>query len=78
MDLHNNEVGRRIARENPDADSDELATLVEQAVRDGQTVVISQDGNLGYSDQIPVRRIGQAPNIPQSPGVDPGKSDDTR
>ena len=78
MDLHNNEVGRRIARENPDADPDELASLVEQAVRDGHTVVIDQDGNLGYSDQIPIGRTGQAPNVAQPPGADPGEPDDTR
>jgi len=78
MDLHNNEVGRRIARESPDADPDELASLVEQAVRDGHTVVIDQDGNLGYSDQIPIGRTGQAPNVAQPPGADPGEPDDTR
>lgn len=52
MDLHNNEVGRRIAMENPDASPDELASLVEQAVRDGEMVVISQDDKLVRSDQL--------------------------
>lgn len=52
MDLHNNEVGRRIATENPDASPDELAALVEQAVRDGEMVVIGQDDKLVRSDQV--------------------------
>ncbi len=52
MDLHNNEVGRRIAMENPDASPDELAALVEQAVRDGEMVVVGQDDKLVRSDQV--------------------------
>jgi hypothetical protein len=41
MDLHNNEVGRRIALENPDASREELRDLVEQAVRNGEMVVVT-------------------------------------
>lgn len=52
MDLHNNEVGRRIALENPDAGEEELRGLVEQAVRDGEMVVISTDERLDHSDQV--------------------------
>ncbi|MCA1672226.1 MAG: hypothetical protein LC799_08505, partial [Actinobacteria bacterium] len=52
MDLHNNEVGRRIALENPDASEEELRGLVEQAVRDGEMVVIGTDGRLDHSDQV--------------------------
>lgn len=51
MDLHNNEVGRRIAAENPDASREELRNLVEQAVRDGEMVVVGTDGRLDHSDQ---------------------------
>ncbi|MFN2494644.1 MAG: hypothetical protein ABR608_01875 [Pseudonocardiaceae bacterium] len=78
MDLHNNEVGRHIARENPDASPEELASLVEQAVREGQTVVIDQDDNLAYSDQIPIGQTGTAPEIPQPPGTEPSQPDGTR
>ncbi len=52
MDLHNNEVGRRIALENPDADEEELRDLVEQAVRDGEMVVVGTDERLDHSDQV--------------------------
>ncbi|WP_211273057.1 DUF6973 domain-containing protein, partial [Streptomyces albus] len=53
MDLHNNEVGRRIAREHPDAGEEELADLVEKAVRDGEMVVIPKGGGrLVFSDQV--------------------------
>lgn len=52
MDLHNNEVGRRIALENPDADEEELRGLVEQAVRDGEMVVIGTDERLDHSNQV--------------------------
>ncbi|MGV0744843.1 DUF6973 domain-containing protein [Mycolicibacterium sp. XJ870] len=55
MDLWNNEVGRRIAAANPDASSEQLAGMVEQAVRNGETVVIRPDGQgVIWSDQIPV------------------------
>lgn len=30
MDLYNNELGRLIAAEHPDADPDELASLIQQ------------------------------------------------
>lgn len=36
MDLHNNEVGRRIAMENPNATDEELANLIMQAVERGE------------------------------------------
>lgn len=55
MDLWNNEVGRGIATANPGASTDQLADMVEQAVRDGDTVVVRPDGNgVMWSDQIPV------------------------
>ncbi|MGH4016921.1 MAG: DUF6973 domain-containing protein [Pseudonocardiaceae bacterium] len=52
MDLHNNEVGRRIALENPDAGEEELRELVGQAVRDGEMVVVGTDERLDHSDQV--------------------------
>lgn len=56
MDLYNNEVGRRIAKENPAATSEQLAALIERAVTDGSVVVIDRNGDLAWSDQV---RIGQ-------------------
>lgn len=53
MDLYNNEVGRKIAMSHPNATPQQLADLVGQAVREGQTVVVSADGkHLEFSDQI--------------------------
>ncbi|MGH3914056.1 MAG: DUF6973 domain-containing protein [Pseudonocardiaceae bacterium] len=52
MDLHKNEVGRRIALENPDTSRDELRDLVEQAARDGEMVVIGTNERLDHSDQV--------------------------
>jgi hypothetical protein len=59
MDLYNNELGRQIAVANPDATPDELAGLVEQAVNDGDTVVIAPGGDkLAWSDTIPLGEAG--------------------
>jgi hypothetical protein len=52
MDLHNNEVGRRIANEHPDASEEELADLVQQAVDNGEMLVIDRNGKLAWSDQV--------------------------
>ncbi|SHF94288.1 DUF6973 domain-containing protein [Streptoalloteichus hindustanus] len=71
MDLHNNEVGRRIATQHPDADPDELAALVEKAVRDGEMVVIDRNGRLAYSDQLDPGQTGHAEDT-QPTGRTPG------
>lgn len=67
MDLYNNEVGRRIARDNPDASDSELADKVAEAVTNGEMVVIGADGNLTWSDQVGVGQTGDA-----KPDVLPG------
>ncbi|WP_246231364.1 DUF6973 domain-containing protein [Mycolicibacterium sediminis] len=79
MDLHNNEVGRQIAMANPDANPEELADLVEQAVTNGDTVVIAPSGDrLAYSDDIPQGGAGHTtpntlPGQPADPtGAGPG------
>ncbi|WP_051132969.1 WXG100 family type VII secretion target [Nocardia paucivorans] len=54
MDLHNNEVGRNIALQNPDASPEELRELVRQAVERGDAVVINQDRTLSWSNQVPI------------------------
>ncbi|MFE9388007.1 DUF6973 domain-containing protein [Streptomyces sp. NPDC006784] len=74
MDLHNNEVGRRIAQEHSDASEEELADLVEKAVRDGDTVVIDHGGGrLAFSDQISSPDTGE-PKLRPPEGGQPGKS----
>lgn len=79
MDLYNNELGRQIAVSNPDATPAELADLVEQAVNDGDTVVIAPGGErLAWSDTIALGEAGtttraSVPGLPPTPtGVGPG------
>ncbi|WP_216216056.1 DUF6973 domain-containing protein [Amycolatopsis aidingensis] len=73
MDLYNNEVGRRIASENPDASPEELADLVAHAVREGNTVVIDGNGELAYSDDVVEGDTGRADDpAPEEPGAPPG------
>ena len=52
MDLYNNEVGRQIALEHPDASPEQLADIVQQAVTDGDMVVIDENDTLWQSDQL--------------------------
>lgn len=52
MDLYNNEVGRRIALEHPDASDEEIADLIEEAVRAGDMVIVGPAGNLVWSNTI--------------------------
>lgn len=71
MDLYNNEVGRKIAVDNPDADPKKLADLVEQAVKDGRMVVIDENGELAYSDDVAEGKTGRADDpAPEKEGGD--------
>lgn len=64
MDLYNNEIGRQIGMANPDASPQELADLVESAVRDGDTVIVTKDGaGVTWSDDPAL--------TPGLPGGDP-------
>lgn len=77
MDLYNNEVGRRIAEENPYATQEEVADLIEDAVNNGQLLVIGQGGELYWSNEIPIEDAGglgvhDAP----LPGEDPHDPDE--
>jgi hypothetical protein len=68
MDLYNNERGRSIGQLSPDASPEEIANQVEEAVRDGQMVVVGADGQgLSWSDQ-PDGHGGDSPPVP---GEDP-------
>ncbi|GLS46833.1 hypothetical protein GCM10007884_48300 [Methylobacterium brachythecii] len=79
MDLYNNGVGRRIAREHPDASDDELADLVQQAIGRGDMVVIDRSGNLAWSDQARYGEHGTADDAPavggHIPRPDPAAAD---
>lgn len=70
MDLYNNEVGRRIAMENPDASPQELADLVQDAIENGEMVVIDKKGELAWSNEVAVGQTGRA-NDPQNDGGKP-------
>lgn len=60
MDLYNNSVGIRIAEANRGASPQRLAELVATAVRNGETVVVGQSGQLAWSDQVAVGQHGRA------------------
>ena len=71
MDLYNNEQGRRIAAENPDASPAELRELVAQAMADGELVVLDRDGQLAWSDAVAYGEHGNADpdvTLPADPG----------
>lgn len=62
MDLYNNEVGRGIALAHPGATNQFLADRVEEAVREGRTVVVGCGGRtLDFSDQITPAETGTPP-----------------
>jgi hypothetical protein len=61
MDLYNNEVGRNIARDNPEASDEELARLVRKAVDEGRLIVVNQAGDLAWSNAVPLWQHGIAP-----------------
>jgi hypothetical protein len=52
MDLYNNSIGIKIGAANPNASPKQLANLVEQAVNQGKTVVIDNDGRIEWSDRV--------------------------
>lgn len=78
MDLYNNEVGRKIAVANPDASAEELANLVEAAVKSGDTVVVGQDLLPHPSNEVPAEQTGDAGDAPAAPGQDPEFNDESR
>ena len=63
MDLYNNEVGRQIARDNPDASDAELQQLVADALENGELLVVDQNGDLAWSDQVAYGEHGQPRRI---------------
>jgi hypothetical protein len=64
MDLYNNEVGRRIARENPSATLAELADLVFEAIENGEMIVIDENNELAWSDDVELGETGEADDEP--------------
>ncbi|MBD2068844.1 hypothetical protein H6F93_15150 [Leptolyngbya sp. FACHB-671] len=68
MDLYNNEVGRRIAVENPDASEAELAQLIRRAVDNGELVVLDQNGEPAWSNEVPEWQHGLDNSPPEEGG----------
>jgi hypothetical protein len=71
MDLFNNELGRRIATDHPDASDEELADLVFNAIDRGEAMVIDANGELAYSDRVDPGRTGLADDPSQNGGIQP-------
>ncbi|MEP7764710.1 hypothetical protein [Sanguibacter sp. 25GB23B1] len=69
MDLYNNEVGRRIAAENKFLDEEDLAQKVEDAIENGEMLVIGPGGRLYWSDEVTQDEAGQLPaHVDPAPG----------
>lgn len=71
MDLFNNELGRRIATEHPDASDEELVDLIFDAIKSGEAMVIDANGELVYSDQVEPGQTGRADDPVQNGGNQP-------
>lgn len=78
MDLYNNEVGRNVAIANPDASAEELADLIEDAVNNGDTVVVGPDLLPHPSNEVPADQTGDAGNAEPAPGEEPEFNDESR
>jgi hypothetical protein len=61
MDLYNNEVGRKIATDNPKASVDELGKLVRKAADEGKLIVVDRAGKLAWSNAVALWDHGLAP-----------------
>lgn len=72
MDLHNNEIGRNIALQNPDASPEELQQLVKDAVGRGDTVVINQGHELSWSDDVAIGDTVDSDIFNENPRFLPG------
>jgi hypothetical protein len=69
MDLYNNQIGRQIAINNPNASPAELADLVKKALDNGDLVVVNSQGHLDWSNKVAVGHHGisiQLDNIPNA------------
>lgn len=64
MDLYNNEVGRKISQDNPGASRERLGDLVGAAIHRGELVVLNDNGQLAWSDQVAIGEHGRARAIP--------------
>jgi hypothetical protein len=75
MDLYNNEVGRKIATDNPKASAKELEALVKQALDDGKLVVIDRNGHLAWSNTVALNDHGLSVKLDGQPVIPTPKGD---
>lgn len=52
MDLHNNELGRKLAEQHPDATPEEMQKYVRDAIGNGDAIVIGSDQQINWSDKV--------------------------
>nr|WP_280352657.1 hypothetical protein [Nocardia abscessus] len=72
MDLYNNEIGRRIALANPDADQEQLQDLVKNAVERGDTVLINPNQRLSFTNQVGEGQAVDSAEFDKNPQFLPG------
>ncbi|TDQ01415.1 DUF6973 domain-containing protein [Labedaea rhizosphaerae] len=77
MDLHNNEVGRQIALAHPNATTDEMKGLIDQAVRDGRMLVIDKNDMLVPSNTVAPGDTRVSDDAHPWPTDNPQRGDDT-
>lgn len=77
MDLHNNEVGRQIALANPNATTDQMKGLIEQAIKDGRMVVIDRNDMLVPSNTVNPGDTRVSDDAHPWPTDNPQRGDDT-
>ncbi len=73
MDLYNNELGRRIAAENPKASLKEIQDIIGKAIDDGKAMIINRNGDLVFSNQETLGNTGTADDAPAGGGTKPPK-----
>ncbi|MEV0360456.1 hypothetical protein AB0H71_30815 [Nocardia sp. NPDC050697] len=54
MDLYNNQLGRQVAAENPDASPEDLGRLVQQKIDSGEAIVVNGDRQIEWSNRVGV------------------------
>ncbi|MBF6231827.1 hypothetical protein IU468_28320 [Nocardia farcinica] len=63
MDLYNNELGRQIAVDNPDASPEELAQIVQQKIDNGEAIVVNSGQQIDWSNRVGVGENVSPPSV---------------
>ena len=54
MDIHNNDVGIEIGKNNPNASPEELQKIIDDKMKNGDLIIMDKNGNLTKSNGEPV------------------------